>query len=328
MRTATICPTCATYTNSVCVIYDGPFLPTTGIEPGNSVEESIIKIESAIGGTNPVQKVEYSYTGQKSELQFTIVPPVKVQIGDNLYVGGPLAINCQPAIDYIYFYVTETSISFDNLNGILDDGYRQQIEIHSVNQLLESVNFPELIAANCGIQIYSNSLQSVSLPKAKALKWLYINGNVNTVELPEVEYMNSIGFGGSPEYINLPKLKYVERLSITESSLLSVELPLLEVASSPSFAFYISGCTSLTNLSLPSLRNIKSSTVILSNNAFNQSTVDGLLIKFASLDGTNGTTLFANKSVNLSGGTNATPSSAGLAAKAILQARGCTVTTN
>lgn len=63
-------------------------------------------------------------------------------------------------------------------------------------------------------------------------------------------------------------------------------------------------------------------------NAFTEATVDALLVKFASLDGTNGTTVFENSALNLSGGTNAIPSATGLAAKAVLEARGNTVTVN
>lgn len=60
----------------------------------------------------------------------------------------------------------------------------------------------------------------------------------------------------------------------------------------------------------------------------NQASVDGILISLAALDGTNGTTAYSSKTVNLSGGTSSAPSATGLAAKATLVARGCTVTTN
>jgi hypothetical protein len=59
-----------------------------------------------------------------------------------------------------------------------------------------------------------------------------------------------------------------------------------------------------------------------------QASVDGILVSLAALDGTGGTTAYSSKTVNLSGGTSATPSATGLAAKAVLVARGCTVTNN
>lgn len=57
------------------------------------------------------------------------------------------------------------------------------------------------------------------------------------------------------------------------------------------------------------------------------SSVDSILVTFASLDGTGGTTLFDSGQVNIAFG-NAAPSATGLAAKATLQARGVVVNTN
>jgi len=48
MRTAAICPTCATYENAICVLYDGPYLPCTGISPLDSIAEALAKIDAAI----------------------------------------------------------------------------------------------------------------------------------------------------------------------------------------------------------------------------------------------------------------------------------------
>jgi hypothetical protein len=46
MRTAAVCPTCATYTNALCVIYDGPLLTTLDIHPQDDLELILAKIES------------------------------------------------------------------------------------------------------------------------------------------------------------------------------------------------------------------------------------------------------------------------------------------
>lgn len=63
-------------------------------------------------------------------------------------------------------------------------------------------------------------------------------------------------------------------------------------------------------------------------NALTEAAVDALLVKWASLDGTGGTTSWDNKSFVIEGGTNAVPSATGLAAKATLEGRGNTVTVN
>ena len=46
MRTAAICPTCATYENALCIIYNGEYLNNTDIDPLDSVETAIIKINN------------------------------------------------------------------------------------------------------------------------------------------------------------------------------------------------------------------------------------------------------------------------------------------
>lgn len=62
--------------------------------------------------------------------------------------------------------------------------------------------------------------------------------------------------------------------------------------------------------------------------ALTQASVDNILTVLASLDGTNGTTASNNGNLYLNGGSNATPSSAGLAARTVLQNRGWYVATN
>jgi hypothetical protein len=66
----------------------------------------------------------------------------------------------------------------------------------------------------------------------------------------------------------------------------------------------------------------------MSGMKLDQASVDGILVRLAALDGTNGTTAYSSKTILLNGGTSATPSATGIAAKATLVARGCTVTTN
>lgn len=54
MRTAAICPTCATYTNAVCVLYDGPYLSNLDINPLTDLEEILGIIDEKIGTLQPL----------------------------------------------------------------------------------------------------------------------------------------------------------------------------------------------------------------------------------------------------------------------------------
>jgi len=46
MRTAAICPTCATYENAKCIIYNGPILPNIQANPLEDLEVILAKINA------------------------------------------------------------------------------------------------------------------------------------------------------------------------------------------------------------------------------------------------------------------------------------------
>jgi hypothetical protein len=48
MRTANICPTCATYTNAVCVIYNGDFLSSINVSPMENLSLALVHINSTV----------------------------------------------------------------------------------------------------------------------------------------------------------------------------------------------------------------------------------------------------------------------------------------
>jgi len=128
MRTAEICPTCATYTNAVCVIYDGPFLSNIGASPMDNLEYILGLIDSSIGtlgGGLAIDHIPYSAeigisaSGTKTvyviddivtaDISFTLVNPGEQSIGDQLFVmskpdstGGNVTYTYDP----LYFYIT------------------------------------------------------------------------------------------------------------------------------------------------------------------------------------------------------------------------------
>jgi len=52
MRTAAICPTCATYTNSICVIYNGTYLSNINASPLDPLDTILANINGTVGGIN------------------------------------------------------------------------------------------------------------------------------------------------------------------------------------------------------------------------------------------------------------------------------------
>lgn len=51
MRVAEICPDCAVYINADCIIYNGPYLPNLDIEPLDSLQDILEKIDAAFSTT-------------------------------------------------------------------------------------------------------------------------------------------------------------------------------------------------------------------------------------------------------------------------------------
>jgi hypothetical protein len=90
----------------------------------------------------------------------------------------------------------------------------------------------------------------------------------------------------------------------------------------------ISGTAALTTINLGSPLMAVFGNVTITSAALTQASVDNLLARLAAMNGTGGTTAFSSPRTVTITGTSATPSAAGLASKAILVARGVTVTHN
>lgn len=52
MRTAAICPTCSVYENALCILYNGPYLANTNINPLDSLQVALGKINNNLVPTS------------------------------------------------------------------------------------------------------------------------------------------------------------------------------------------------------------------------------------------------------------------------------------
>ena len=150
------------------------------------------------------------------------------------------------------------------------------------------------------------------------------NQTVTSETWPEIY----LGNQATATTVTISNLPMASLMFSNAQSLQSISLPdLVSIKFGGMVALTINGCPSLTTISLPALASIPAGTWYdFGNNALSQATVDHILAKFvaASPASTNGqyTTLYLNN------GSNATPSAAGLASKAILVSRGWTVNHN
>jgi hypothetical protein len=129
------------------------------------------------------------------------------------------------------------------------------------------------------------------------------------------------------ETIDLSSLVYVGgSLNCILTAAASIDLSSLETVFNGSIGLT---AENLTSFALPALKRLDSDLFFQTiTPPLDEESVDGILVQLASLDGTNDTTLWENHSVDLSGGSCSPPSVTGLAAKIILEGRGCTVTVN
>jgi hypothetical protein len=90
MRTAAICPTCATYENALCVLYNGPLLENIGVEPLDSLETALVNIDTTVGEINTTTDDLYSeisnVTSFFTPLNGTVSPTANASFIGQLYV--------------------------------------------------------------------------------------------------------------------------------------------------------------------------------------------------------------------------------------------------
>jgi len=95
MRTSDICPTCSIFTNALCTLYNGAYLPALDINTLESVESALIKIEAFAdansSGTPSLQTV--TTVGAITTNNIT-VPSIQFDLGAAVVVGvGQFAWN-------------------------------------------------------------------------------------------------------------------------------------------------------------------------------------------------------------------------------------------
>jgi hypothetical protein len=197
---------------------------------------------------------------------------------------------------------------------------------------LTSFNFPELIFFGGTVATSAGSgLTSLSFPKLEILNSSFTNNNLSqsSLSFPELLRMGAFSDAVSSAMTSysFPKLRECGSFSLagTKSSLTSINFGALEAMTAT--VTMPTTSTSLTSFSFGNTLKIFNSNFVTTSNSLNQASVDNILIRLAALDGTGGTIAYSSRTVTITGGA-ATPSAAGLAAKVILVARGCTVTNN
>lgn len=212
-----------------------------------------------------------------------------------------------------------TNISFPKLV------YAQSITIGNTNSL-QTLSFPSLENMNGGSFGFNGicgltSLTSANLP---VLKNIYLQvsepGNLQTINLPSIQKLTGWYYSSNGWQTGNSALTTLSFANAIEYSTYGLNMQ----------NHYL-----LANVTLGTVGILKKvgdaymgNTWNFMNCALTQTSIDNILTLFASLDGTNGTTVANYSTLYLNGGNNAAPSSTGLAAKDVLLTRGWSIQHN
>ena len=235
-----------------------------------------------------------------------------------------------------------------NSNFIEVDNYYMQ------NWILNNMSGPQiqytLVAPNL-IGIYYLSLDSylykIDAPNLKYVGTISPQDSSNELIIPSVEYCQLVQIYNHIADIDISGLRCALSIDVHSQQQNLFDLSNLEVAgwvgfsnnnlveidlSSLVFVQVLSAPwnSNLETIDLTNLRVYLDELVDFQGNNLTSSCVDNILVTFANMDGLSAQypKAFENSTILLNGGTNQPPSAVGLNAIAILNSRGCSVSTN
>jgi len=301
--------------------------PTVILNADSSYRPSLLNLISGTITVNlQTEAAALKYTAA-DPTDWAGTPPVTVQeaIDDLAASAGPV-----PSLS-----ITTVQLTPDDIDDIpylytwfpIGGGMANNIPSLRVGDGANSVNFVKVFTS-----ITLDAIQASDITFDDLTELGTINGNsitnLESLSFPALTRVygwlefNSCGL---IDTISVPVLTRVDGyISIVGCALVTLDLSSVEVVIGN---IDVSSMTTLTSIDISGLLQLGDN-FSAAGNALTETAVDDILVKLASMDGTGGTTSYDNKDINLSGGTNATPSATGLTAKATLQARGCTVMVN
>jgi hypothetical protein len=241
---------------------------------------------------------------------------------------------------YIFLYVPD-----DSTNSVLDADAQDiyliecQREISSLDQIKmrdnSNLSYIDSLVNLSGLTSLSSAWNSCGLTSFPAIDsskcttffraW-YAN---DLISFPYIDSSSCTSFNAAWAYNDLESFPALDSSACTSFSGSwrnnnLTEFPTMDITSVSSFSRAWYGNTNLTTWSanyFNSARTDADYTEAWTNCALTQTSVDNILISI-------NTSGASNASIGLDGGTNATPSATGLAAKSDLESRGCTVNVN
>lgn len=176
MRTAAICPTCATYTNSVCVIYDGPYLSNLGINPMSSLDDVLQQINFVAGTFEKTANKSTNTSLGTSNILYPTQNAVKT------YVDTEIAAIPVPSLQQVTDVSNSTTLPLYSKN--VGDTARASIQVDSISGKpfvgLEDNNSNEFSSLSSDALSFTNG----SFINSVSVKATNITSPSKVIELP------------------------------------------------------------------------------------------------------------------------------------------------
>ena len=193
MRTAAICPTCATYTNAVCVLYDGPYLSNLDINPLTDLEEIIGIIDNKVQlklGFTP-ENVANKSTNVLLGTSNTLYP---TQNAVKTYVDSSISAISIPTLQQVTDVDNVTTLPIYSTN--VGNSARASIQVDTLTDLpqvlLEDDNNNKVSSLTSEALSFTNGAL-VNTVKVKATN---VAGSVKNVELPNASGILALSVNG------------------------------------------------------------------------------------------------------------------------------------
>jgi hypothetical protein len=281
--------------------------------------------------------VDFSLGGKSENLLTDINLHDIAAIGDDFYIRDLPALETFSANNLVYvnrnFEIysmnnANTQFNFPNLNRVATFYY-------TWNDVLENTpQFPALKTVN-NLYIYHNSAtqNTMTFDSLDYVGYMSIYQNSGMVDGPDFAALvtgDYFDINNNDSMINPPQFTALETMN---SSFYFYEHDLVTTAPntaslvSANYIGWYDNPSMANGINFSSLKEVNGD-VNMSGCALDQASIDYVLETLDSLDSSNGTTTYSSRTVTLNGGTNAIPSANGLAAKAGLEARSCTVNVN
>lgn len=282
------------------------------------------------------RRLEITYTGTwlAQPLLFQSIPAFGIQPGADASLTA-ISGACLDGLHYDEGMKDGgiVDLSFDNLGGVLGE-----VRFSSLESLV-SLEFPSLVAT--GDQFTISNCPNLTVLDLSSLVSVGSNADGDGFTLDALDLITSVdlsslvnitgGFGWNSMFvlteISFPALTNIGHNFAPNTMPLLTSIDLSALVTLQKNVVMNNATDALEAIIFTSALKHVGGDFSVTSCALTEATVDNILVRFAALDGTNGTTIYGGKSVTLTG-TSAPPSATGLAAKVTLEDRTCTVTVN